>query len=443
MRHDSPTGTALPRPTPGEPRVPEVPEASRFTLANGLRVVSVHRPTLPQLSARIIVPAGAVADPRDAPGAASMVGSLLLEGTDELTGIQINERIDAMGGAVDARVGHDFAQIGLGLLVETLDEGLELAASVLAGASFPEHEVERIRAEVLDALDARADEPANVADDEVSLAVFGESHPYGRLPIGTHEGVRRLTRDQLLELHRLRYRPEGSVLVIAGDLGGGDLRARLERAFARWQGTAAPVTYPEPPTGPGVAAGLQLFEREDAAQSEIRFAGLGIPRSSPEWVAASVANYLLGGSTITGRLGANLREDKGWTYGVRSGFSAGVHPGGWVVDTAVGAEVTQGAVEEIERELQRMIEEPVEAAELERAQEALILSLPRAFETPGRIVSRFVTLEAYGLEMDYWERFPERVRNVTAEDVLAVARTCFDPRHLARVVVGPALEVTG
>lgn len=440
MKHHRVAATAIPRPTPGTPRVPDVPEAERFTLKNGLRVVAIHRAALPQVSARIVLPAGAVTDPINAPGAASMTGALLTEGTAAHSGIELNEQIDALGGAIHCRVGHDFAEVGLGFLSETLDEGLGLTAAVLAGSTFPDEEVERIRAEVLDALDARADEPANLADDVASLAVFGPDHPYGRLPIGTTAGVERLQRQHLVELHRARYRPEGSVLVIAGDLDGGGLRARLEFAFAGWQGAAAPVVYPEPPTGVMDERPLHVVEWEDAAQGEIRFAGLGIARDSPDWIPAAVANYLVGGSTITGRLGANLREDKGWTYGVRSGFSANVQAGGWVVETAVGAETTFDAIREIEGELQRMADEPVEPEELERAREAIILSLPRAFETPGRIVSRFATLEAYALEKDYWSRFAERVQRVTAEEVMAVARACFVPERLAKIAVGPARE---
>jgi len=427
----------LPRPTPGQPPIPTIPEPDRFTLENGLRVVAVPRPGLPQLSIRLVLPAGAVADPPEAPGTASLVGSLLIEGTETLSAIELNERIDTLGASLGTRVGHDFAEVDFGLLAETLEDGLHLLASVIADAALPEREVERVRAEVLDALEARLDEPANVADDHASQAVFGTRHPYGRLPIGTVEGVQRLRRDDLLDFHRAHYRPEGSILVAAGDFTTTELRDRLEAAFDGWRGRPRPVTYPDLPGGPRPDQPLLSLEWEDSAQAEIRVAGLGLPRSSPDWIPAAVANYILGGSTITGRLGANLREEKGWTYGVRSGFAAGVHPGGWIVETAVGAEVAADALGEIDSELRRMVEEDVSGEELERAKEALILSLPRAFETPARIVSRLATVEAYELEVDYWERFRERVERVTQEQVRRIATTCFDPERLVRVVVGP------
>ena len=430
---------ALPLPEIGAPPVPSVPRPERFTLRNGLRVLSVHRDDLPQVAIRMVVPAGSVMDPGNAPGVASMVGALLTEGTDELSANVLNERIDMLGAALSARVGHDHAEIDLGLLSETLDEGLALLAAVVARSAFPERELERVRAETLDALDARLDEPANVADDESSRAVFGAEHPYGRLPIGTAEGVSRLRREDLVAFHQAHYRPEGSVLVIGGDLSGGDLRSRLEGAFAGWTGSAVTPSYPAEPSKLAAGSTLLNIVREEAAQAEIRVAGLGMPRVSDDWVAAAVANYILGGSTITGRLGSNLREDKGWTYGVRSGFAAAVQAGGWIVETAVDADVAADALTEIRNEIARIASELVSQEELDRAKEALILSLPRAFETPARVVSRLATLEAYGLEPEYWDRFPARVQRVTREDVMRIARRYFSPGQLVQVAVGPKL----
>ena len=177
-------------------------------------------------------------------------------------------------------------------------------------------------------------------------------------------------------------------------------------------------------------------EWADAAQAELRVAGLGLARTAPDWIPAAVANYILGGSTITSRLGANLREAKGWTYGVHTGFSAGVQPGGWVVATAVEREVAEEATREILREIERLIQDGVPAAELRRAKEAMILSLPRAFETASRVVSRFATLEAYNLSLDYWERYAGAIEEVDEAEVVAAAARLFAPERLIRVQVG-------
>jgi zinc protease len=434
------TLAVLPPPTLGSPPAPRVPAPERWTMANGLRVVAAPRAGIPQVVLRLVLPAGSAADPAGYAGTASLVGHLVAEGTATLAAEELHARLDLLGAAVHPHVGHDFAEIELLLLSETLREGVALLAEMASRPSFPEHETERIRAESLDALVARQDEPANVADDRAALEVFGAGHPYGTPAFGTEEGIRAVPREALVAFHAERYRPGGSFLIVAGDVDADELREALESAFAQWTGTAPRIDYPAAPEVPP-NAGKMVFNRwEDAAQSEIRIAGAGLSRRDADWVRAGVTNFLLGGSTITGRLGANLREDKGWTYGARSSFSAGVVAGGWVAETAVDVGVTADAVHEMLNEMRRLAADPVDEGELRRAKDALMLSLPRMFETPAGVASRLATIEAYGLPHDYWSRFPEAVEAVTTADVAEIARGHFDPDRLVRVVVGGGME---
>lgn len=426
----------LPPPVPGAPPRPRVPRPERWTLANGLRVVALPKHSIPQVVLRLVIPAGGAADPRAYPGTASLVAHLLTEGTQSMSADALNARLDLLGAAMHASVGHDFAEVEAVLLSETLEEGVALLAEVATRPSFPEAETERVRAESLDALVAREDEPANVADDRAALEVFGPEHPYGHPSFGTPEGIRTVPREALAAFHAAYYRPRGAFLVVSGDFDSAVLRAGLDAAFAGWTGEAPRVAYPAGAPSPARAGQDVAVPWEDAAQSEIRMAGPGLDRRTDDWMAASVANYILGGSTITGRLGANLREDKGWTYGARSAFHPGLAIGGWEASTAVDVEVTAGAVAEMTDEMRRMATERVPDDELRRAKDALILSLPRAFETPSGLAGRFVTVEAFGLPDDYWERYADRIEAVTAEDVLRISRTCFDPERVVRVVVG-------
>ncbi|HEX8696158.1 MAG TPA: pitrilysin family protein [Longimicrobium sp.] len=430
----------LPRPTTGAPPAPRIPRPERWTLSNGLRVVAAPRHGVPQVVLRLVLPAGAAADPPEYPGAAHLVGQLLTEGTAGMSEEELNARLDLLGAAVHPHVGHDFADVEAVLLSEALAEGLALLAEVVTRPAFPAAETERVRHESLDALVARLDEPANVADDRAALEVFGADHPYGRPEFGTEEGIRAVPREALAAFHAERYRPRGAFLVAAGEFDPAELGALLEEALGRWTGEAPPVACPPVPPAPANAGKTALAHWDLASQSEIRIVGRGMARRSPDWIAGAVANFILGGSTITGRLGANLREEKGWTYGVRSGFTAAVHPGGWSAETAVGVEVTDDAVAEMLREMRRLMDEPVDEAELRRAKDALVLSLPRGFETPSGIAGRLSTLEAYDLPRDWWERFPAAVEAVTAADVQRIAREHFDPGRLVRVVVGGGME---
>ncbi|HEU4453591.1 MAG TPA: pitrilysin family protein [Longimicrobium sp.] len=435
-----PEAVFLPRPTPGAPAAPAFPRPERFTLPNGLRVAAAPRRAIPQVVLRLVLPAGSAADPAAHPGTAHLVGGLLTEGTVTMTADELNARLDGLGAALHPHVGHDFTEVEALFLSETLAEGVALMAEVILRPVFPEAETERVRAESLDALVARLDEPSNVADDRAGAEVFGAAHPYGHPSFGTEAGIREVPREALAAFHAEHYRPAGAFLVAAGDFDPAELRALLEREFGEWRGEAPPVAYPPMPSTPANAGKTVLGHWDDAAQSEIRIASPGLPRRSPDWIAASVTNFILGGSTITGRLGANLREDKGWTYGARSSFTAGVAPGGWMADTAVDVEVTGDAVREMLSEMRRLIDEPVDEGELRRAKDALVLSLPRAFETPAGIASRMATLEAYDLPRDWWERFPAAVEAVTAADVQRIAREHFDPDRVVRVVIGGGME---
>ncbi len=429
------SGQQIRPPTLGPPPPPRVPRPERWTLGNGLRVLAVPRAGMPQVAIKLLIPAGASADPAPYPGAAALVGELLLEGTERFSAGELHARLDGLGAAVSAQAGHDLIEVEALFLSETLAEALPLLGELVTRPVFPLEELERVRAETLDGLLARLDEPGNVADDRTLLELFGSEHPYGRHSSGTPEGVAAVPREELLALHAARYRPGGSSLVVAGEFEPAELRARVEEVFGAWQGAAAALDPSPLPSTPPHAGERVVVGWEGGVQAEIRVAGIGLARRAPDWIAAAVANYILGGSTITGRLGANLREEKGWTYGVRSSFSANRQPGAWVAEAAVETEVSDAAVEEMLREIERMRHEPVDAEELGRAKDALILSLPRAFETPARIVNRFATLEAFVLPPDYWERFPERVETVSADDVLRIARDCFDPARLVRVVV--------
>lgn len=428
--------SVLPQPRLGPPPVPRVPRPERYALANGLRVVAAPRQGVPQVVLRLVVPAGSAAEPRGHPGTASLAGHLLTEGTTATSADEIHARIDLLGAAVHPNVGHDFAEVEAVLLSETLAEGVALLAEIVARPAFPDDQVERIRAESLDALVARLDEPANVADDRALLEAFGAAHPYGLPAFGTAEGIRGVPREALAAFHAARYRPAGAFLVAAGEFDPTELREALETGFAEWRGAPEAFAYPPTPARPAAAGRVVAVPWEDAAQSEIRIIGMGMARRDPDWLPAAVANFLLGGSTITGRLGANLREDKGWTYGVRSSFSSGVAPSGWMAETAVDVEVAAAAVDEMLREMRRLVDEPVDEAELRRAKDALMLSLPRIFETPSGVASRLATLEAYDLPRDWWERFPAAVEAVTAGDVRRIAREHFEPEGLVRVVVG-------
>jgi zinc protease len=311
---------------------------------------------VPQVVLRLVLPAGSTVDPAEYPGTASLVGHLLTEGTATLTAEELHARLDLLGAAVHPHVGHDFAEIEMVLLSETLAEGVSLLADVVTRPSFPRRKRSASAPSRSTRWSRGSTSPPTWPTTGRMLEVFGAGHPYGLPSFGTEEGIRTVPREALAAFHASALPPRRRLLVAAGEFDAAELRAALEASFAGGLGRAAPpVVHPPTPEMPARAGKLAFGRWDDAAQSEIRIAGPGLPRRSPDWIAGGVANFLLGGSTITGRLGANLREDKGWTYGARSSFSAGVLPGGWVAETAVDVEVTADAVAEMLREMRRLM----------------------------------------------------------------------------------------
>lgn len=425
-------------PLPGSPPAFNMPGARRETLSCGLDVVLVPAGVLPQLSIRIGLLAGAAADPPGKAGAAAMTAAMLTEGTTSLSAGELNRRLDEAGASISASASHDFAIVDVDLLAETAGEILPLAAGVLLEPAFPLAEFERVRAETLDGFLARQDEPANLADDTLARLVFGPEHPYGRLAEGTAGEVAALDRDDLVLMHQTRYGSSGSFLIAAGLFDPDWLLDLFEQLLRGWGPAAGPPGYPPPDPPAAVSSDPLRLRWPGASQAEIRVGGLGITRDSADWIPAGVMNYILGGSTITGRLGANLREDKGWSYGARSSFASAKDRGGWVAEAAVDGAVAEAALEEMQGEIARIGTDGITRKELRRAKDNIILSLPRAFATPQRIVQRFGTLPAYGLPADYWAHFAARVEAVTEGEVLRVARELLAEQGLAAVVVSGA-----
>ena len=281
-------------------------------------------------------------------------------------------------------MGHDFTEIEAVLLSETLAEGVALLAEIVTRPVFPPDQTERIRAESLDALIARQDEPANVADDRALLEAFG-AHPYGTQPFGTAEGIRGVPREALAAFHAAHYRPAGALVVAAGEFDPAELREALERGFAGWTGAAEPVAYPPVPTRPANAGRLVAHPWDDAEQSEIRIIGPGMARRDPDWIRAGVANFLLGGSTITADWGEPARGRDGRTACAQP--SPRVHRR--MLSRRRGRRRTATRCEKIgARELADG--RSVAVAELRRAREALMLSLrasrdPTAWRPPSAL----------------------------------------------------------
>jgi zinc protease len=430
-------------PPRGAERPFRFPHIERRTLANGLRVWTVEHRQVPLVSLLLVVPAGAAADPPDRPGLAAIAADMLDEGSGDRSALDVHEALGRIGAQLDTDVGYDATIIGMTTIERFFDRGVDLVAEMLMRPRFEQREFDRVRELRLHRLLQLRDVPAAVADRVFSELLY-RSHPYGHQPIGTEGALRAITVREVSEFHRRAFSPATSTLIAVGDRGHQALADAVERAFGAWRGVrdAAPPADPAAlPGPPAPSSRVAIVHRGGAAQSELRLGHVGLSRRAPDYHAAVVLNMILGGQFVS-RINMNLREDKGYTYGVRTSFDFRRGAGPFLLYASVQANATADAVRESIHEICAIrSERPVTAEELELGRAALTRGYPRSFETADQIARAGAQLALYDLPDDYFTTFVPRVLALTPEDVTRAAVAHLDPARLLAVVVGDREKV--
>jgi len=264
--------------------------------------------------------------------------------------------------------------------------------------------------------------------------LYGRAHPYGRPLAGTEASTAALTRDRVAAFYRAYYRPGVARILVVGDVTLTEARRLVAARFGAWQPDDVPTTSDAAAPAPAARA-VYLIDKPGAAQSVVRIGHVGIARSSPDYYALQVLNTILGGA-FTSRLNQNLRETRGYTYGAFSQFAALRMAGPFVASASVVTAKTDSSLIEFLKELRRIRDEMVPDAELAKAKAYITLGLPGEFETTASAAARFWDLLVYGLSLDYYSRYIERIDAVTAAEVRRAARQYIDPDHFDIVVVG-------
>ncbi len=418
----------LPRPVEGD-------------LSNGLHLIVLEDHRVPLISFNLqIQGAGGYYDPDDQLGLASFTASLMREGTQTKNARQIAQALDTLAASlnVSADAAGQSAVVNGSSLAEHVDEVLAIASDVLLSPSFPQEELDRQKVQRRAQLVQQRTNPTFLATEMFSKVTYGH-HPAARVTT-TSAFVEGVTRDQLIAFHREHYAPDFAVLAISGDITFAQARQKIEHAFAGWKkhGIAAPgVTEPADLTQPGVF----LVDRPNSVQTNFIVGTQSITRTSPDYDAVQVMNKVIGGGP-TGRLFLNLREDKGYTYGAYSDNQAGKYRGTWSARTQVRTEVTGPALKELIGEIDRLRNEAVPSQELDAAKRALVASYALSLENTGRLLDYYITSWIYHLPADYWDRRPEAILAITADQVQTAARTYLTPTRMQIVAVGTGSKIS-
>jgi predicted Zn-dependent peptidase len=413
------------------------PSIRRTTLGNGLRVWTVEHRQVPLVSVLALLPVGASSDPPDRPGLAAITGDLLDEGCGDRSALDVHEALGRIGAQLDIDVGHDATVLGLTTLERHLGAGLELMRDMLIRPRFEQREFDRVRDLRLNRLLQLRDMPPALADRAFAQLLY-RHHPYGHLPIGTEGALRALMIRDITSFHRRAFAPARTTVIAVGDKSHEALVSAARRAFEGWTGEPGdPIADPDgfPPPVP-LHTRLAVVHRAGAAQAELRVGHVALPRSSPDYHGALVLNMILGGQFVS-RINMNLREDKGYTYGVRTAFEFRRAPGPFVLHASVQHDATADALREALGEIRAIRgERPVTREELELGRAPLTRGYPRNFETADQIARGAAQLALYGLADDYFTTFVPRVLALDEEAVTKVAAAHIDPARLLTVVVG-------
>jgi len=406
------------------------------TLPNGLQVVVVLHHEQPIVSLRMLVRAGAANDPTGKQGLASMVSSLLDQGTKSRSAAQIADTIDSIGGGLGAGAGSDLSFANVLVMKDSFGFGLELLSDVIRNPAFAPEELERQRQQALSGLRVGDESPDYVAGLVFERLVYG-FHPYGLPATGTRESLAAITTEDLRVFHDRYYRPNNAILAIVGDTTVEEAFVAAGRVFDSWG--RGPVPVPAVVEPPAPTRRVVIVNKPDAVQTEIRVGHLGIPRNDPDYLAFDLAVKILGGQGGN-RLQWVLRSERGLTYDASADIQALKEAGDFAAETSTRTETTAEALRIVIDEINRMQREPVSSRELASAQAYLAGSFPLTIETPDAIAAQVLNVLFYQLPLTEIETYRERVNAITPGDIQRVARKYLRPDRLSVVLVGNAAQ---
>jgi zinc protease len=429
-------------PSGGDPPMLDAPDVKRKTLPNGLQLAVMEHHELPLVRTSLVFHSGTAADPEALGGLADLTGEMLLEGTEKRDKFAFQEALESLGTDLGSWTSDDYSGLWMLALRKNLDESMGLLAEALLRPAFPEDELADKKERRLNDIRRQRDNPRTISVKATHRIVFGDGHPYSRLGTGSEESVRAIDLDAVQRYADTNFTPKNTTLVAVGDITLEELEKTVSRHLGRWEGEApthAEVPAPRAPHGRTV----YLIDKPGDTQSTISIAHPGIARNDPDWEKVYVANRVLGGF-FSSRLNLNLREDKGYTYGARSGTWELAGPSCFRMSARVQTEVTAPALTEFVSELEGVAgQRPITADELEFAKNSIVLGYPREFETIGELANAISEQVAFGLPDDSFARYPEKIEAVDLATVNATAAEYFDPENVAIIVVGDLEKIEG
>jgi zinc protease len=338
--------------------------------------------------------------------------------------------------SVSASVGSQIATVTGSALTDQFDAVLALASDVLLNPSFREKEISLYKARARAGLEEQRSNPNFLRQERFSKGIYG-NHPASSVGL-TRESLEKITRDTLVSFHKNNYVPDHAIIGVSGDITLAEARTKFESALKGWAKSGKPLPGVTDPPDHGPMKVL-LVNRPGSVQTAFMLGEQAIDRTHADYDAMIVLNQILGGSN--GRLYRDLRERKGYTYGVYSYTRVLRYRGDWRAQMDVRTDVTEPALRDMLAEINRMGDEAVPIDEFKDAQRSLTASFALSLENPAALLNLYIVRQLYKFPVDYWDRYTDRIAAVTPAQVQAAARKYLDPKRLQIVAVGDAVKI--
>ncbi len=416
---------------------PEIalPQVWSHTYPNGLRLYGVEHTELPLVQFSLTLRGGMLLDDPDKVGVANLMTDILMEGTANKTPLELERAIDELGAFVNMYTTAQSIIIQGNTLASRVEETTALVEEILLEPRWDEDEFARLKQETIETLNRRSVNPASIASNVYNKLLYGSDHILSNPTLGTPASVASLAMDDMRGYYERNFSPSVAHVTVIGDISEADAIELFSSLGERW--SEKEVQFPDLPDPPTVDRSRVYFvDVPNARQSEIRIGYLALSRTDPDYYPATVMNYQLGGS-FNGRVNLILREEKGYTYGARSGFSGSRYPGPFTASAAVRSNATFESVEIFKDELTKY-RGGIPAEDLEFTRNALVQSNALRFETLGAIGSMVNQIAQYGFPVDYVKQREQVVKDMTLDSHRAIAERYIVPDRMVYLVVGDA-----
>lgn len=424
-------------PVAGTPPDATFPNLQRATLSNGMKIILAERASIPVVNFNLMLDAGYAADQFAKPGTANLAMNMLDEGTKNMASLEINEKLALLGANLGSGSNLDISSVSLSALKNNLDASLDIYADVILNPSFPKKDFERLQKETLVRIQREKSTPIQMALRVFPELLYGSDHAYGNpfTGSGNEESVLSLTPDDLIKFHKTWFKPNNATMVVVGDIKMSEVKDKLEKLFDDWEKGDVPqkniskVDYKDKNT-------VFMIDRPGSQQSIIFAGHVALPKNNPDEEAIQIMNNILGGD-FTSRINMNLREDKHWSYGAQTILLSARGQRPFITYAPVQTDKTLESMQEIQKELTEIISNrPPTEKEFDKTQKNEILQLSGRWETNRAVAGSIANIVRYGYADDYYNKYPEVIRNLKLDDIQSAAKKVVLPDNLVWVVVG-------